>query len=494
VREADPMRLAPGARVAVVGAGPGGLAAAKHALEAGFDVTVFEAGDDLGGQWQVGAPHSGAWPGLRTNTSRAMTAFSDFPAPDAHPLHPAFEQVHAYLRAYAGHFGVTERIRFGTPVRRVAPGWTVDGEPFAGVVIASGRFRAPYVPAALRAFAGELLHAFDYPGAEAFRGRRVLVYGNGVSGLEISADLATAAEVVSSFRKPRWILPKVACGVSSDWQWYTQFGALERRGLPPTVLSRTLRERVLRVAGDPAASGAPEPDPDILVSGTSLCQDWLPRVADGRIACRPGITAVEGRTVHFANGTSEAFDAMVCATGYLLDLPHLAPEVRELLGPGPALHHRTLHPDLPGLGVVGQFLAQGPYFPLLELQSRWIAAIWAGEVPAPAAADMRRSLAGPQPPVELHHLLATTLAEASGVAPELLARPELTEGLLFGPLLPPRYRLDGPGARPEAAEALTRQMAASPRAPVLAEDVEALRGFGLWAAADLLDGGAQAWR
>ena len=64
-----------GARVAIVGAGPGGLAAAKYAIEAGLDVTVFEASDDLGGQWHTTACHSGVWPGMQTNTSRAMTAF-----------------------------------------------------------------------------------------------------------------------------------------------------------------------------------------------------------------------------------------------------------------------------------------------------------------------------------------------------------------------------------------------------------------------------------
>ena len=69
------------AHVAVIGAGPSGLVAAKHALEAGFEVTVFEASDDLGGQWHAAAAHSGVWPGMHTNTSRAMTAFSDFPAP-----------------------------------------------------------------------------------------------------------------------------------------------------------------------------------------------------------------------------------------------------------------------------------------------------------------------------------------------------------------------------------------------------------------------------
>jgi cation diffusion facilitator CzcD-associated flavoprotein CzcO len=76
----------------------------------------------------------------------------------------------------------------GARVERVSPGWTVDGEPFAGVVIASGRFRAPVIPPGMEAFGGELLHAFDYPGAEPFRDRRVLVYGNGVSGVEVAVD------------------------------------------------------------------------------------------------------------------------------------------------------------------------------------------------------------------------------------------------------------------------------------------------------------------
>src|SRR3954470_15984898 len=100
------MRLSDGARVAVVGAGPGGLAAAKHALEAGFETTVFEASDDLGGQWHATAAHSGIWPGVHTNTSPAMTAFSAPPPPPHHPLHPAAEQIHAYLRDYAERFGV----------------------------------------------------------------------------------------------------------------------------------------------------------------------------------------------------------------------------------------------------------------------------------------------------------------------------------------------------------------------------------------------------
>lgn len=205
-------RLDVGARVAVIGAGPGGLVTAKYALEAGYDVTVFEASDDLGGQWNTTAAHSGIWPGMRTNTSRAMTAFSDVPPPSAHELHPYAEQLHAYLRAYADAFGVTGRIRFRTPVRDLHAGWRVDGEPFDAVVVASGRFRSPLMPSLLDGFSGEVLHAFDYPGDEPFRDRRVLVYGNGVSGHEIASDLARVTDVVSAYRKPRYVLQKVWTG------------------------------------------------------------------------------------------------------------------------------------------------------------------------------------------------------------------------------------------------------------------------------------------
>jgi cation diffusion facilitator CzcD-associated flavoprotein CzcO len=475
-----------GARVAVVGAGPGGLTAAKHALQAGFDVTVFEASDDLGGQWHTTAAHSGVWPGMHTNTSRAMTAFSDFPAPAEYSLHPAAEQIHAYLRAYAEHFGVTDRIRLDSRVCRVSPARAVDGERFEGVIVASGRFRKPRLPAGLEAFGGDVIHAFDYPGAGPYRNRRTLVYGNGISGLEIASDLAAVTAVVSAFRKPRYVIQKVVDGVSSDWQWYTAFGALERRLLTREEWSHTVRDRVLRVAGNPAAFGAPEPHGDILTAGLSLCQDYLAQVADGSIVCRPAIAAIDDRTVTFSDGSSETVDAIVCATGYDIDIPYLHEDIWAVLGADLALYQRTLHPDLPGFGVIGQFLAQGPYFPLLELQARWIVGTWTGDVASPDEAHMRRMIAEPRPPLDAHNALATTLADELGAAPDLHARPELTEALLFGPLLPPRYRLDGPGASSDATEWFTAQLAASPRSPVDPADVEALRRFGLARAADIV--------
>lgn len=415
-----------------------------------------------------------------------MTAFSDFPSPVEFPLHPAAEQVHEYLREYAERFELHRQLRLDSPVGRLEPSWTIDGEPFEAVIVASGRFRKPSLPPAADRFGGEVLHAFDYPGAAPFAGRRVLVYGNGISGLEIASDLPPAASVVSAFRKPRYVIQKVVDGVSSDWQWYTYFGALQRRTLPREVFGQLLRDRVVQVAGNPADFGASAPNDDILVAGLSLCQDYLQQIRDGSIRCRPEITDIRGRIVTFADGASEEFDALICATGYQVDLPYLPAEMRALLAPDLALYRRTLHPDLPTIGFIGQFLAQGPYFPLLELQARWIVGIWSGSCAPPSAEQMRAALRQPAAALEPHNMLATALADELGVAPDLLARPELTEPLVFGPLLPPRYRLDGPGAQPGAEQLFRTQLAASPRAPVDAADVEALRELGLPRVAELL--------
>jgi hypothetical protein len=68
--------------------------------------------------------------------------------------------------------------------------------------------------------------------------------------------------------------------------------------------------------------------------------------------------------------------------------------------------------------------------------------------------------AQPRPPLDAHNMLALTLSEQLGVAPDPDDWPDLREPLLFGPLLPPRYRLCGPGATPDAAARFVDQLAA----------------------------------
>ena len=101
---------------AVIGAGPAGLAAAKYLKQHGLVPTIFEQGDSVGGQWCGGAPYSGVWPGMYTNTSRLMTAFSDFPHRDESPVYATNQQMHGYLQAYTRHFGLESDLRLRTRV------------------------------------------------------------------------------------------------------------------------------------------------------------------------------------------------------------------------------------------------------------------------------------------------------------------------------------------------------------------------------------------
>ena len=121
----DPLKLdRPGNKsVAVIGAGACGICAAKTMLEAGFSVTVFEAGSEIGGMWCYENDNglSSAYNTLHINTSRKVTRFSDLDFDDDTQHFPDHRDMHRYLVKYADNFGVTPHIQFNTPVLSVEP-------------------------------------------------------------------------------------------------------------------------------------------------------------------------------------------------------------------------------------------------------------------------------------------------------------------------------------------------------------------------------------
>ena len=168
--------------VAVVGAGPAGLVAARELLRAGLDVAVFEKSSRTGGTWVYdpradadplgcdpaapGAVHGSLYASLRTNLPRDLMSFSDFPltgrvfAGDARAF-PGHREVLAYLDAFAAESGVAARVRLRAEVLRVRPlgqeqgeRWVVawrgeDGEVaeevFDAVVVCNGHWTVPQV-------------------------------------------------------------------------------------------------------------------------------------------------------------------------------------------------------------------------------------------------------------------------------------------------------------------------------------------------------------
>ena len=466
--------------VAVIGAGPGGLVAARWLLAQGFEPTIFEQSPMLGGQWSGVDGRSGVWPTMHTNSSRILTAFSDLDH-ENELVYPSNRDILGYLNRYAEKFGLTSRIRLGTRVeliRRAGNGWIVrhDGaeEAFARIVVASGRFHAAAIPSVpgLDTFVGAAgaISTYHYRGPAPYLGKRVLVAGCAVSALEIAADLAQvgAARVVLTQRRQRYVLPKFAAGVPSDHRIFTRYGALGNEALPAAEIDRQLKEIVVEAGGSPEQYGAPTPDPSLSAAGITLNQGCLPLVAEGRITVRPWMKSVAGSTVTFADGQTEEFDGIVLGTGFDLSLPFLSEEIRAALnvdGVHLDADRYTFHPDLPGLAIVGMWDQSGGYFVPLELQARWIAYTWGGAIPPTSETEQRlaidayRSRRGTSQKTRMN-LVALTFARAAGVEPRLDNWPQLRRALLFGPLAPSCFRLEGPDAQPDAPARFARDAAA----------------------------------
>lgn len=460
-------------RVAVIGAGPGGLVASKFLKGQGFSPTLFEAHSSVGGQWDNTNPMSGVWPLMRTNTARMVTRFSDLDHGDGIAIFPRNTEIADYLRSYAAKFGLDENTQTGTRLQRLdrnPNGWTlrleangqVREEIYPRVVIATGAYNRPAIPAVpgLDTFSGDAkaIHAFHYKNPEAYRGKRVLIAGGNISSLEIASDLAMlgAASVSTAMRRQRYVMPKLIAGTPVESYGFTRAGAIYQETASSEDWAAATKAFVLQYGGNPAWYGAPEPDADIRVAGTTGSQNFLNLVAENRVSCFPWITGIEGRNVAFDDGRTAEFDGIVFGTGYDLNLPFLSDELRETLEvdrKGITLAERTFHPQTPGLAFMGLFGQIGPYLPVLELQARFLAYSWGGAIPAmdqtalESACETSRNSRGKD---AYQHLQCLNFGRLAGADPEGRVDPELAQILADNAVTAISFRLVGPEALPDA--------------------------------------------
>ena len=106
-------------RACVIGAGVSGLTASKSLGDWGVSYTCFEASDDVGGNWYFRNPNgrSSAYRSLHIDTSKSAISFADFPMDGRYPDFPHHTEIHGFLREYADHFALRDRIRFNTTVQ-----------------------------------------------------------------------------------------------------------------------------------------------------------------------------------------------------------------------------------------------------------------------------------------------------------------------------------------------------------------------------------------
>lgn len=371
----------------VVGAGSSGLAAAKNLLEAGFEVDVVERERDLGGNWNFAGSGSRVYSGTHTISSKPFTQYPDFPMPDADPDYPHHSRIHAYLRRYADHFGVTPRIAFSTSIESATPldggGWRVELARVAEdgtlggdlevreverLIVANGHNWHPKVPEypGQRDFRGEVLHTAGFKRPEQLDGRRVVVVGAGNSGCDVAvAAVGRARAVWHSTRRAYWYAPKYALGRPAD-----QLGDLVfSLGLPIRWTQAILEATARVVVGRYERYGLPTPDHRFLETHPIVNQTLLYHVGHGDIAPVPDIARFDGDVVEFTDGRRVEADLVVFATGYTIRIPFLDPALLNWHDGAPRLHRNVLHPERTDLAVIGLIQPDSGQFGLVHWQS-----------------------------------------------------------------------------------------------------------------------------
>lgn len=284
------------ARVAVIGAGPSGLAqlhAFEQARRKGEDVpeiVCFEKQSDWGGLWNYtwrtgldehGAPvHGSMYRYLWSNGPKEVLEFADYTFEEHFgkpiPSFPPREVLYDYITGRAAKDDLRRFIQFNTAVQWIAPDTATGGfavtterltdghtttETFDYVIVATGHYSIPNVPTyeGFATFPGRVMHSHDFRDAKEFAGKDLLVMGSSYSAEDIA-------------------LQSLKYGARSV-----------------TITYRT----------DPMGFSWP---------------DGIEEV--------PLLTKVEGKTAHFADGSSRSVDAIVLCTGYRHSFPFIEESLR----------------------------------------------------------------------------------------------------------------------------------------------------------------------
>ena len=375
----------------LIGAGAAGLAALRVLRDEGFAVDCFERSDRVGGHWHTD------YECLHLITPRDSSGFDGFPMPAGYPLFPSRDQMRDYIIGFAAHHNLGSQIRFNTAVSSVRPldetglaGWEVatsDGErrAYDGVIVANGHLWDPFVPDHPGRFDGRVLHSGRYRNADDLEGGRVLVVGAGNSGCDLAVDAAQAGhDTCVSVRNGLVFQPKTLFGRPRS-----ELPLLRR--LPVGLQERVTRGLIDVAVGRPERYGLPAPATRNLHRNRPVVNAQLLHfIHHGRVHVAPGVTRLDGRDVHFADGTVRSFDTIVYATGFKATLPFVDPALlKSAAGVPLRVGGMTLPVGLERLYFVGLAAPRGPQLPVYSAQARLIAKFLTS--PAPVSAILGRS-------------------------------------------------------------------------------------------------------
>ena len=426
------MASQPAEKVAIIGAGVAGLCTARQLIAEGFDCTLFERNNEIGGVWSDGYLNFGV------QVQRELYEFPDWPLPEDTPNFTPGPIIQEYLKTYADHFDISPKIRFNTQVTRLTEAgaphgrWEVTAknnddvnrEIFDRVVICIGLYsNLPNMPEfpGREEFQGKVMHNSGLKSADQLKGRRVAVIGYGKSASDAALESAsTALETHIVFREPHWPIPRKLAGIL-PFKW----GLLNRlcSTLIPPYQKMTSVEKTVHNIGKPMAwfywrivealfyfqcrlgsnfgsrvSLVPRLAVEIDAFGEST---QVPKAEFFRLA-RSGEIKLHRTTINkytadglqLTNGELLDVNLVILATGWQTDFSFIDPDVWSRLSPeedGFYLYRHIMNPNVPGLFFVGRASTVSS-ITTYSLQARWLAAVLTRQIKLPSDATIGRDI------------------------------------------------------------------------------------------------------
>ncbi|CAF1506849.1 unnamed protein product [Rotaria magnacalcarata] len=416
--------------VAIIGAGACGLVCAKVLLDDGFDVTLFERNEELGGIWSSKV----AYADLHSQQPGGTFEFSDLYDGEEFTT---WQHVHDYLQEYADLFHITERIQFQTQVLSVSKDnlkddtipWSVEIETISGteetkkfdfVIVATGLFAKPFTPIyhGQSKFAGSILSPIDIKSHKQLADKSVLIVGCGKS----AADMAVLAGKYARscylvFRKAHWMAPRTILG-----------GLLPLRllltramsipftpvpGAPHSALFRYLHQTFPKVfakvttgiGDDIISTNGPDLYNDKifipqypyrnLKTIVIIPSDFIRLKSEGRIIGRLGIIdeIIDRTTVRLNTGEELQVDMIISATGYIRQFPFFSEEHAQMMNLIESngnielnLYRRAIPVGIPNIAFIG-FTGSINYWMVAEVASHWISDYFLNRLRLPSSEE-----------------------------------------------------------------------------------------------------------
>src|ERR1700730_6468683 len=179
--------------VLVIGGGQAGLAMGHELRTAGLRYQILERHSRVGDSWRQ------RYDSLALFTPRSYSALPGLAVAGDPNGYPHKDEIAVYLESYAAHFGLPIRLKAGFRSLDWVEGrfraMTIGniGIEARAVVIASGAFQVPRIPALSAAFSPEVcqLTAASYRNPSQVPAGTVLVGGEGATGRRIELQLST---------------------------------------------------------------------------------------------------------------------------------------------------------------------------------------------------------------------------------------------------------------------------------------------------------------